>query len=196
MKDHEEILSAISALNLVPNGKFSAKLGFDERCQILALHRNGIGRAILAEAYGIDRRTVTHIHNPRSPHYSNVREEEEKLGREAFQRKYITESALERLKKIAPKIAARDADAKVPKTRGKRSHSKHGGVHLIESDNLTKPHRVLVDWCESTVDNNGAGWYYRDMDGDQPNEWFDNGPESRESSTACLIAVRQNLVEV
>src|SRR4051794_36668222 len=42
-----------------PPGKFAQKLTFQERCQILALHRLGTSRNQLAKMFHIDRKTVS-----------------------------------------------------------------------------------------------------------------------------------------
>lgn len=195
---HEEILSSISAMNLRSLNKFDHKLDFDQRCEVLALYRTGVPRAILAEAYGIDRRTVTHIYNPGSKHYKMVREEERKLGREEFQRKYLTENALAKLSALEPKLAKRREKAAAeppPQYKANRSSSNRSGVQfIITADG--KERRFLIEWQEKSVDNNGAGWYYRDLDGPDPTPWFDNGDESRVSSAACYEAIRTNFVEI
>ena len=64
--------------------KFGAKLDFTQRCEILALRHAGVTREVLADMYKVDRRTITHIYNPMSPHYKNVREQELRMGRDSF----------------------------------------------------------------------------------------------------------------
>src|SRR5262252_4002411 len=90
-KDVNAILAIIPAGAYRQDRKFAAKLDFPQRCEILALYRRGVGRNILADAFGVDRRTVTHIHNPVSPHYKNVRAEYDRLGKEACEQAYVTE---------------------------------------------------------------------------------------------------------
>jgi hypothetical protein len=189
-------MSAISALKFKQSGKFDNKLDFDQRCEVLALHRIGIPRAALAEAYGIDRRTVTHIYNPKSVHYRSVRAEEEKLGREAFLKKYVTENALNKLKQVKNEAVREDAAPKKLPTRARRGSTKHAGVHIISTPNTDKDHRILIQWVEQPVDGAEPGWYFKDMDGVDPEMWMDNGPESTLSSSACLEAVRLNLVDL
>lgn len=193
---YQDILKSISAMDLRSPNKFESKLDFDQRCEVLALYRAGIPRSVLAEAYGLDRRTVTHIYNPKSKNYKSVRDEEQKLGHEEFQRKYITENVLQKLKAIEPKIKERRAKIKdeAKAKKAVRSMSKHSGVFTIPFEG--KERRILIDWQEASVDNSGAGWYYRDLDGPDPNSWFHNGDESRVSSTACLEAVKENFVEI
>lgn len=193
MKTYEEILSSISALNFGPTGKYASKLDFDQRCEILALYRTGVGRAALAAAYKLDRRTITHIYNPQSPHYRNVREEERKLGTEQFMRKYITENGLSRLKGVTP---APSEGPKVTKLMPRRQATSKSGVHVVKTDATSYEHRIQIGWRENGVDSAGAGWYYRDADGADPEAWLHNGDDSRVTSKACYEAVLENLVDV
>jgi hypothetical protein len=182
-------------MKFAPAGKFSSKLGFDQRCEVLALHRTGVGRSVLAEAYGLDRRTVTHIYNPNSPHYRAVREEEERLGKEEFLKKYITENAVSKLRKVM-KTEGQVIPTQPHGPPGKRTATKYAGVHEVKNENTVFPHRIQVAWREGDLDNAGPGWYYRDADGAHPEAWLHNGGESRMSSLACLEAVQENLVDI
>ena len=190
MTTHEERISAISAMRFTAESKFSAKLDFDQRCEILALHRAGISRVALAEAYGLDRRTVTHIYNPKSTHYKTVRAELEKLGPDEFQRRYITDNALTKLKNISVAEGAKEGPM------AQKNATRFKGVHSVMNDAVIRAHRIIVAWREKGVDGQPAGWYYQDMDGDDPNVWRHNGDDSRMTSKACLEAVRENLVEI
>lgn len=191
MTTHEDRISVISALKFTPDSKFSAKLDFDQRCEILALHRAGVSRVALAEAYGLDRRTITHIYNPKSTHYRNVREELVKLGPEEFQKRYITDNALTKLKNISISERSR-GDGPM----AQRNATRFKGVHAVTNDAVSRAHRIVVQWHEKGIDGLAPGWYYQDMDGDDPNAWRHNGDTSRLTSKACLDAVRENLVEI
>ena len=191
---YEDLISQISAMDFGPVGKYAPKLDFEQRCEILALYRSGVGRTVLAEAYGLDRRTITHIYNPNSVHYRNVREAEEKLGSDAFLKRFITENALARLRRVVKKPAEVVHDPAAPKA--KRSATKHAGIHYIMTSSTSYEHRIQIGWCEATLDNDGAGWYYRDADGPDPDAWMHNGDESRITSLACLDGVKANLVDV
>jgi hypothetical protein len=191
--DHEEIKSTISAMSFPKTGKYDSKLDFDQRCEILALYRHGIGRATLAEAYGIDRRTVTHIYNPKSVHYRSVRAEEQNLGIEQFQRRYLTENALVKLKGVQPKVEPKKAK---PKIGAKRSASRYAGVHMVETDATSYPHRISIAWQERGIDGGAPGWYYMDADGPAPEQWFHNGEDSIMTSQACYEAIVNTLVDV
>lgn len=196
MAELDTIIKSISAMNLVPAGKYVPKLDFDQRCEILALYRTGLGRTILSAAYGIDRRTITHIYNPKSKHYKSVRAEEKRLGKDAFQKKYLTENVLIKLRNFAEVNKANPPKVGRPKkSRANRSASRFAGVHTIMNDNLERPHTVQIGWEENPIDGVGAGWYYRDMDGD-PSKWLHNGEESTLTSKDCLEAVQENLFEL
>jgi len=191
---YEDLISQISAMKFGPVGKYSAKLDFEQRCEILALYRSGVGRTVLAEAYGLDRRTVTHIYNPNSVHYRNVRDMEKHLGTELFLKTFITENALARLRRVVKPDVEVVKDDKAP--RAKRSATKYAGVHEVQTSSTSFAHRIIIGWCEATLDNDGPGWYYRDADGPDPDAWVHNGDESRMSSLACLNAVKDNLVDL
>lgn len=190
-----EKLASISAMKLADHGKYSHKLDFDQRCEILALYRSGVGRAILSEAYKIDRRTVTHIYNPNSKHYRAVREEENKLGKDLFLQKYITENALMKLRNVKP-VAQIPLEPRREGPLMKKSANKYAGVHHVKTDATDFEHRIIIQWREAELDNAGAGWYFKDADGADPERWLHNGDESRTSSVACLSAVRENLVDI
>jgi hypothetical protein len=124
-----------------------------------------------------------------------VREEEQNLGPEEFLNKYITENAVSKLRKVV-KTEGPVIPARPPGPPAKRSARKYSGIHMVRTDGTNFPHRIQVGWCEATLDNEGAGWYYRDADGAWPETWLHNGDESRTSSLACLEAVKENLIDL
>jgi len=187
---YDDILANIKDMKFGRQGKYDHKLDFDQRCEILALYRTGVPRTVLAEAYGLDRRTVTHIYNPRSVHYRNVRAEEEKLGKEQFQKQYITQNAHDKLKKAMTNFQP------VSEFRPMRNATKYKGVHTVENDGTTKPHRIIIGWREAGIDNVGAGWYYQDRDGQVPEQWLHNGEESRMTSKACLEGAKEAVFDI
>jgi hypothetical protein len=187
---YEDILSSIKGMKFGRQGKFAHKLDFDQRCEILALYRTGVPRTALAEAYGLDRRTVTHIYNPRSSHYKDVKAEEVKLGKEAFQRQYITENGLSKLKKVMETFIP------VSDFRPIRNATKFKGVHNVSNENTSGPHRIIVAWREAGLDNVGAGWYYQDRDGQVPEQWLHNGEESRMTSKSCYEAAKEQVFDI
>lgn len=187
---YEDILSSIKTMKFGRQGKYAHKLDFDQRCEVLALYRTGVPRVVLAEAYGIDRRTVTHIYNPQSVHYRNVREEEKRLGAEAFQRQYITENGLNKLKQIMATYKPTSDFHPI------RNATKYKGVHTITNDQTSRPHRVIIQYREAGIDNVGAGWYYQDRDGAVPEQWLHNGEESRVTSKACLEAAKEQVFDL
>ena len=188
-KTVEEILDMIPAGAFRQDGKFQSKLTFAERCEVLALYRSGVSRAALYEAFGVDRRTITHIYTRHSPHYKNVRDEEERLGRQEFCKQYITE---EGAKKVAAIRQHEPDDPNVPN----KAAAKHRGTHLVKTDATEFEHRIVIDWRSDMDEEIGAGWYFRDLDGPEPNKWFHNGDESRRTSQECLKAVKETLFDV
>lgn len=189
-RSHEDIVASIPDAAFANKGVFAPKLTFQERCEVLALYRRGIARSIIAEAYNIDRRTVTHIQNPKSPHYKAVRKELARLGHEEFGKQYITESAASRISKTA---LAEVRSRKEVKLDQNKKAAGHKGVNLVMNENCSIEHRIMIDWIEGDDAVHGPGWYYQDLDGPVPDAWLNNGPESTKTSQACLRAVQENL---
>ena len=173
-------------------GRFAPKLNFEERCAVLAAYLAGVNRRLLAVAFRINRRTVTHIYNSRSIHYKDVRKELEKLGREEFIRTYLTEHVATMLKTIeqdeAAKIIINLNDKEASKlahavTTPNKRRNKDEGYHTLHPEHCEYSHRVQIAW---TSGFHGEGWYYRDLDGAFPSEWMHSGRESIITSTTAL----------
>jgi hypothetical protein len=188
MKTFEQIMATIPASAFADRGRFAPKLDFAQRCEILALYKQGVGRKILADAFGIDRRTVTHIYNPASPHYKEVRAEFNRLGEEDFRNTYVTEGGAAR---VASAISIGE-DEPSSNAEGRR-YRKHAGVNMVKTEYTKFEHRIMIDWREHQTGTEQPGWYYQDLDGDNPSMWLHNGPESMKTSQACLKAVKENL---
>ena len=183
----EEIMSKIPVGAFVNRGKFAAKLSFAQRCEILAFYHNGVSRQHLADAFGIDRRTVTHIQNAQSKHYRDVRAEYKKLGHDAFLRQYVTEAGA---LKIAKVVEGKNLIEGVPR----KAANKCRGAHNIKTEFMEHSHRIMIEWQDAgTI---GPGWYYQDLDGPTPDQWFHNGADSTMTSNACLQAVKENITEI
>lgn len=185
---YEEILAAIKAENYGQQGRFAPKLDFNARCEIMALYHLGVPRAVLAEAYGIDRRTVTHIRNPKSPHYANVRTEFKELGADEFTKKYINEASFKRIE--AAKLTAY---ANIEPGTPDKNANKFKGIHSVSTEYTKFAHRIDIQWGDGFF---GPGWYYQDLDGAFPDQWTNNGPESIVTSFVCLQYVKENLFDV
>ena len=181
------LLEAAIAASREANGKFESKLTFGQRCEILALYRKGCTREALAKLYGVDRRTITHIHNVKSPRYKNVREEELRLGRENFLTKYLIP---EMMKKAAEIVKP----AEVP-THNKLAN-RMAGLHMLQNDMCSYTHRVDIKWVTPEEHPNVkiAGWYYRDLDSEWPDDWFTTqDPEALKTSQACYKAAQLDI---
>lgn len=182
-------------------GKFAAKLTARERCEVLALMTLGMSRNLVAAAYDIDRRTVSHIANPFSKSYKQVRAQMEAKGEKAFIAEFVTSEVMNRVNRAAVErrneIAAtsrRAYEAEKPDpTVPRKQARKDAGMHVVKNDFTSYSHRIEVAWREDQPW--GVGWYYRDLDSENPDDWFHNGPESMVTSTLCLAAVRQNLMD-
>jgi hypothetical protein len=187
MPTYEELIAKLPAGAFVPQGKFVPKLAFDIRCEILALYRQGVGRSVLAQAFGVDRRTITHIYTKKSPHYKNIRAEEDRLGTEEFCRTYITEAGVARISAI------RDSDGGQDPNKPRKASNRAAGFHNVRNEFTTNAHRILVEWRDNEEE---FGWYYRDLDGENPEQWLHNGDESKMTSNDCLKALKDAIFDV
>jgi hypothetical protein len=181
-KSFEEIMALIPPSAFTDRGKFAPKLNFQQRCEVLALYKQGVSRACLADVFNIDRRTVTHMHNPQSKHYRDVRAEYERLGHDEFCRTYITENGTARINAVLNKAES---------ALGQRAN-RNAGINMVGNDFTHHDHRVQIEWRDGAI---GVGWYYQDVDGPAPSEWLHNGPDSIRTSTDCLKAVKENLFD-
>jgi len=178
-------------------GKFEAKLTFAERCAVLACLVNGVNRNLLAHVFGINRRTVSHIGNPKSVHYKSVRDELIGLGKEEFTTKYITEDVQDRIAASENKLIVQIKDREAAEIDDNirtpsRMRNKHRGTHVRIPEGGTYSHRIQIEWV---VGFYGEGWYYKDFDGPFPEKWLHTGPESILSSTAALKGIEAELTD-
>lgn len=167
------------------NSNFEAKLTFAERCSLYALHLRGTSTAMLAAAFGVNRRTVTHLCSPDSSRYRNVRDQFKAMGQDAFMAEYFTETAVERLNAAAHKAEVTESTAEYrTKTMAERGgHASEratscSGLSTIKLPHHEFSHRIEVAWLDANTaeDDNGpfehpAGWYWRDLDSDLPERW-------------------------
>jgi hypothetical protein len=185
-------------------GRFDPKLNFQERCEILALYISGTNRRVLAAAYGLDRRTVAHIYNERSMHYKAVRAELFALGKEEFLNRYLTESAVERTKQVAndPRVTLADTEERETSVKDSKPASRRNrdaGFHVVKPDHCAYSHRINIAWRDSSADGDGVilpeGWWYKDLDGAFPDDWFYGDEVSLTSSTNTLRWCEENIVD-
>ena len=181
----EERLALLRSLN--ETNRFAAKLSFDQRCEILALRHAGVRREVLAKMYGVDRRTITHIYNPLSPHYKNVRDLETGLGRDQFREKFVNDDLL----------AAATSQSREEKVENNKYAKAKQGLHVVRGPMCNYDHRVAIQWIEAGQHGTTiSGWYYRDLDGDFPDTWFiSGGPDSLRNSQACYNAMMIELTD-
>jgi hypothetical protein len=169
------------------SNKFAPKLSFAKRCEILALYRAGLTRESLAAMYKIDRRTVTHIYNPMSPHYKNVREMETGLGVDKFRQTYLSDDTWNKALMFSQEKDKGELNNKYAKAKE--------GVHIVRGKNCLYEHRVIIQWREKDDKIEAAGWYYKDLDSDFPDNWFSVGPESCRTSMTCYVAMLQDITD-
>lgn len=170
-------------------GKFESKLTFEQRCTILALVVSKVARPVVAVAFGVDRRTVTHICNESSPHYKNVRGEMKKLGHAEFVKQHISEADANAVMEAVTRVQADQPD---PHAGPSARRSSHAGIQTVKPEQCDYSHRLEIKfWPEPS-----GGWKYRDLDSKtDPDAWLHNGEESLLSSKACFEAAQANLTD-
>lgn len=187
------------ALSMIPadamrrhrDDEFAPKLVEDERMAILACIEYGIMRDVVAKAFGINRRTVSHIANSGSTRYREVRRRRDEMGKDAFIQRYLTESVAQKIMANTPE---RKAEIDVDKSQRASIHANgKAGIQVVKNDMLKAPHRVEIAF---KADLEPKGWYYRDIDGPEHDAWFHNGEDSLRTSQACFKMVELNLTEL
>ncbi len=179
---------ALLSLAFTNDNKFAPKLDFKRRCEILALVGLNITRDVIAEIYRVDRRTVTHIANPNSPHYKTVKRERIRLGADKFRELYLEEDTLNRA------LAYRATKAKITPVNNMYANGKMG-IHNVRGPMCSYDHRVAIGWREVDEKIHVAGWYYKDLDGDNPEDWFCCSDESLKTSAACYAAMIDDITD-
>lgn len=193
MKTHPSEMIPAKAMRSAYDGKFKAKLDRDDRLGALAAIVHGVRREVVARAFGVDRRTISHMANTSSKHYRDIRQELNKLGNEDFVKKYFTESVLRRIQNVPLGDAApqQDVTALAPNPRAKSK----AGIQVVRPEQCRFNHRVEIKFWAAGDDHPTTGWWYRDLDGDDPEKWLRNDDESLMTSQACLIAAEANLTD-
>lgn len=153
-------------------GRFVPKLGFAERCSVLAYYKTGVQRGTLAVAFGVNRSTISHICSPYSKHYKSVRQHFTDLGPEEFLRLF-TNPDLDARVAAAKTTAEAQESAAEHKKRGpndpNRGAKGAAGTVRIRTALVTDGDHVLtcvVGWhdepgAEPMVTGHArrAGWY-------------------------------------
>lgn len=179
------------------DGKFKPKLDVLNRYRALAAVRSGIKKEIVAAAFGIDRRTISHMTNPQSKHYKSTREKELSMGTKAFVQEYFDEWTLQKilltdLSKIQPSGSVSQDDG-TPKPNP-RAKSK-AGINVVKPEQCKYNHRVDVKFFEAGKGQHQEGWWYRDMDGPNPDEWCRGDDGSLMTSQDCLRAAEESIYD-
>jgi hypothetical protein len=158
--------------------RFVAKLSYDDRCAVLALITARVRRDVVARAFGINKRTVTHF--MRGDKYKRVKADQLGMGVDAFATKYITEDVTRRVNEAMGSVPAQDPN--------KRKNQMEGH-HTIDNEYLSAPRSIDIRYREDGAI--GPGWYFS-VDGAT---WLHNGPESIETSKTCYEAAKENLTD-
>ena len=95
-----------AAFGVNRSGDFSPRTSPEERMAIIALFRAGIRVAVLAEAFGMNRRTVLKLVNPKNKKdYVTLKHEIAEIPQEELYEKYVTDAIKERINEVVRKEA-------------------------------------------------------------------------------------------
>lgn len=197
MLDHLSLIPK-EAMTNGRTGKFASKLTFEERCAVLACVVYGVSRPIVAAAFSINRRTVTHVCNEHSIHYKDTRKKLKELGKEEFIKEYLTESVALKIKEATSLGVVQHHSSDVtPGTVPSARASRMAGIQVVKPEQCAYSHRLEIAWRnEETGIDEPMGWWYRDLDSKEgPDVWLHNGPDSLMTSQACLKAAEINLLD-
>lgn len=185
------ILSQLpSAAFRKPNSsKFAPQLTFDQRCAALALVHSNVVRSVVAAAFGVDRRTISHIATEGSRHYKDVRAELKRIGLDAFVEKYVREEHVQAVTRATAKVRGEQETLDGVSPRA----NKFAGMHTVKPDQCSYSHRIEIAYSTELPD--GAGWYYRDLESSTPEMWLHNGEDSRRTSNACYQEALANMLD-
>lgn len=167
--------------------KFAPKLDEAKRRAIYALDKSNVHRNVIAAAFGVDRRTVSHICNEHSVHYKSVRLDYKRMGHSDFVAKYLTPEVVSLVSKVNIAAPTKEDD-----TGPKPKAVKKKGMHTVHPEQCAYSHRIEITYQHSL---DPVGWYYRDLDGEDPDEWLHNGSDSLMTSQAALTFAEANLVD-
>lgn len=195
--------AATHPVNLIPKelmslgtGKFEAKLTGNERCQILALRMAGMSIGAIAVTFKVNRRTVTHIFNERSPRYHSVRKMRDDMGNDNFITRFVTQELLDRVRAAALLPEAQMSgekyheDKSAPKSGTPNARAtRHSGVTIHASPLLKYSHRIEVGWVEN-MEGYPDGWYSKllDVSGVDAEEWFGDPDSNTHLTSATALA--------
>lgn len=185
--------------------QFAPKLNKELRCGVLAAYKSGISVNALAAAFGVNRRTITHIVSPESRTYRDVREEYTRQGHHEFVHRYMTEQVVSMLSAAAksPEASQRSTDydasahtrARVPSKRANGS----AGIQYVTRPEWAFPHRIDIQWLDANSANSHTtpdgmpiehpeGWYARDLDSEDPDFWYGDPEQSSHMSSSSALA--------
>lgn len=166
----------ISQKALKQSSEFKPKLTYADRCAVLALINKNVSVRVIAAAFDINRRTVTHLRNGFRG-YKKMHDECSSMGKEAFEKKYLTEDHIARINATADDPALEQSYSDYDSTSGDRTQapsrrsSGMAGINFLKHPSDEISHRIEIAWLEANTaeDASGpfehpAGWYWRDLD--------------------------------
>lgn len=143
------------------SGALEPKLSEAERGAILALRHAGVRVPVLAAAFNVNRRTVTHMCNPSSPYYKALRKKRNEMGPEKFDALYRTEEMVLRVNAVVntPETKAKYADSEAGKSTlpNPNATSKQGEMSV---KSFTSGEMVRVNIQFLSNGPFGPGWYW------------------------------------
>jgi hypothetical protein len=69
---------------------------------------------------------------------------------------------------------------------------------VLKPEQCEYSHRVVIKWFdqeETETEQMRHGWYYQDLDGNDPELWFHSGPESLLSSSNALKGAETEILD-
>jgi len=177
-----------------PDGKFKAKLTQEDRYRAMAAVLTGIRKDVVAAAFGIDRRTISHMTNEYSKHYKSTREKVKQLGQGEFIRQFFDEDTLKKIQTVdLGTVQPSGPSSPGPNAPNPRASSKKG-INVVKPEQCRHNHRIMIAF-RPAIGDSAAGWWYQDLDGPNPTEWCRGDDSSLMTSQHCLAAAEAEIYD-
>lgn len=154
------------------DGRFAPKLTHEQRCSILAAVIMGHPREAVAHAFGVNRRTITHICNRSSPSYKSVRDEYDRHGKAEFLRMFLTDEVRNKVREAAKSEEAKKSTTRLRADQAAKlsaqkqasgpdaKATKRKGSWTIKCSTTETMHEFNIDWL-AHPSNGVEGWYFQ-----------------------------------
>lgn len=153
--------------------KYAPHLNFRTKAAIYALfHRRGVGRKVLADAFGVHRLTVAHIVDDNPKHYADVKSKVRELGLDELDRIYVKGEDIAAINAAIIGDLPGPREIKEPRSTVDRNASSHAGEHrkTIRGERGRIARNLYIDVVWRGEDSLRAvgktpGWYWRYLSG-------------------------------